>query len=78
MYYLASNATHRFAYNSVTKAVDVKSPDTIKSYPIIYFNVLILILSIYILFQWGNLLGFPIFYARFQVNQNVSSVKLCF
>ena len=47
-------------------------------YPIIYFNVLILILSIYILFQWGNLLGFPIFYARFQVNQNVSSVKLCF
>lgn len=32
MYYLASNATHRFAYNSVTKAVDVKSPDTIKSY----------------------------------------------
>ena len=26
------NATHRFAYNSVTKAVDVKSPDTIKSY----------------------------------------------
>lgn len=24
MYYLASNATHRFAYNSVTKAVDVK------------------------------------------------------
>ena len=30
--YLASNATHRFAYNSVTKAVDVKSPDTIKSY----------------------------------------------
>lgn len=46
--------------------------------PIIYFNVLILILSIYILFQWGNLLGFPIFYARFQVNQNVSSVKLCF
>lgn len=49
-----------------------------KRYPIIYFNVLILILSIYILFQWGNLLGFPIFYARFQVNQNVSSVKLCF
>lgn len=32
MYYLESNATHRFAYNSVTKAVDVKSPDTIKSY----------------------------------------------
>ena len=25
MYYWASNATHRFAYNSVTKAVDVKS-----------------------------------------------------
>lgn len=50
----------------------------LKEHPIIYFNVLILILSIYILFQWGNLLGFPIFYARFQVNQNVSSVKLCF
>lgn len=52
--------------------------ERINFYPIIYFNVLILILSIYILFQWGNLLGFPIFYARFQVNQNVSSVKLCF
>lgn len=33
--------------------------------PIIYFNVLILILSIYILFQWGNLLGFPIFLCPF-------------
>ncbi len=32
MYYLASNATHRFTYNSVAKAVDIKSPDTIKSY----------------------------------------------
>ena len=31
-YNLTRNATHRFAYNSVTKAVDVKSPDTIKSY----------------------------------------------
>lgn len=28
----ASNATHRFTYNSVAKAVDIKSPDTIKSY----------------------------------------------
>lgn len=32
MYYLASNATHRFTYNSVAKAVNIKSPDTIKSY----------------------------------------------
>lgn len=32
MHYLASNATHRFTYNSVAKAVNVKSPDTIKSY----------------------------------------------
>lgn len=32
MYYLASNAAHRFTYNSVAKAVGMKSPDTIKSY----------------------------------------------
>lgn len=32
MYYLASNATHRFTYNSVAKAINIKSPDTIKSY----------------------------------------------
>ena len=35
-------------------------------YPIIYFNVLILILSVYIYFQWGNLLGFPIFMPVFK------------
>ena len=32
MYYLASNATHRYTYNSVAKAVNLKSPDTVKSY----------------------------------------------
>lgn len=32
MYYLASNATHRFTYNSVAKAVEIRNPDTIKSY----------------------------------------------
>ncbi len=32
VYYLASNATHRFTYNSVAKAVNMKSPDTVKSY----------------------------------------------
>ena len=32
MYYLASNATHRYTYNSVAKAVNIKSPDTVKSY----------------------------------------------
>lgn len=32
MYYLASNATHHFTYNSIAKAVNIKTPDTIKSY----------------------------------------------
>ena len=32
MYYLASNATHRFTYNSVAKAINIKSADTIKAY----------------------------------------------
>lgn len=32
MYYLASNATHRYTYNSVAKAVGIKSPETVKSY----------------------------------------------
>lgn len=32
MYYLASNATHRYTYNSVAKVVGIKTSDTIKSY----------------------------------------------
>lgn len=32
MYYLISNATHQFSYNSVAKAVGVKSSETIKDY----------------------------------------------
>ncbi len=32
MYHLASNATHRFTYNSLAKAINTKSPDTVKSY----------------------------------------------
>lgn len=32
MYFLASNATHRFTYNSVAKTIHIKSPDTIKAY----------------------------------------------
>lgn len=31
-YYLASNYTHRFTYNSVSKATNVKSPDTVSDY----------------------------------------------
>lgn len=32
MYYLASNATKRFSYNSLCKVVGIKHPDTIKNY----------------------------------------------
>jgi len=32
MYYLTSNATHRFTYNSLTKLVGIKSAETVKSY----------------------------------------------
>lgn len=32
MYYLASNATHRFTYNSVAKAIGTKNSDTVKAY----------------------------------------------
>lgn len=32
MYYLASNATHRFTYNSLTKQAGIKSAETAKSY----------------------------------------------
>lgn len=32
MYYLASNATHRYTYNSIAKAVGIKSADTVKAY----------------------------------------------
>lgn len=32
MYYLASNATHRYTYNSVAKTIGIKTSDTIKSY----------------------------------------------
>lgn len=32
MYYLASNAAHRFTYNSLTKQVGIKSAETVKSY----------------------------------------------
>jgi len=32
LYYLASNATHRYTYNSVSKIINLKSSDTVKSY----------------------------------------------
>lgn len=32
MYYLASNATKRFSYNSLAKVVGLKHPDTVKNY----------------------------------------------
>lgn len=32
MYYLASNATKRFSYNSLAKIVGIKHPDTVKNY----------------------------------------------
>ncbi len=32
MYYLASNATHRFTYNSLANAIGTRSSDTVKSY----------------------------------------------
>jgi predicted AAA+ superfamily ATPase len=32
MIYLASNATHRFTYNSIAKLIGIKNPDTIKNY----------------------------------------------
>lgn len=44
MYYLASNATKRFSYNSLAKVVGLKHPDTVKNY-------LEYIESTYLLFQ---------------------------
>lgn len=44
MYYLASNATKRFSYNSLAKVVGIKHPDTVKNY-------LEYIESTYLLFQ---------------------------
>lgn len=32
IYYLASNATKRFSYNSLAKVVEIKHPDTVKNY----------------------------------------------
>lgn len=32
MNYLASNATHRFTYNSIAKLIGIKNPDTVKNY----------------------------------------------